>query len=62
MYHSTEEVLAKIQVMLTKAENLKKLEGGREFAGPDAGAAHKYYMDDIRALAADIVNDGKENG
>lgn len=61
MLHSASEIITKIQVMLDKAQKLQRMEIRREDGAPHH-PRHKYLQDDIRALAADIVNDGQENG
>ena len=51
MYHSMEQLVAKIQVMLDKAVLLEK-----EHLNKTKDEV-KYRLDDIRALAGDIYND-----
>lgn len=51
MYHSMEQLVAKIQVMLDKAVLLEK-----EHLNKTQDEVN-YRLDDIRALAGDIYND-----
>ena len=61
MLHSASEVAAKIRVMMDKAQQLQRIELQYGDGAPQH-ASHKYLRDDISALAADIANDGKNNG
>lgn len=61
MLHTASEIAAKARVMLDKAQELQRLELRYGVGAPEHNV-HKYLLDDIVSLAADIVNDGKNNG
>jgi hypothetical protein len=58
MYHSIDDLIAKVNVIKMKSDDLRDRIDGRAASGiPLSDAEIQFEIDDIQALCADIAND-----